>query len=67
MKKEEDSIKIDFRSVGKPFNPMMENEMDAHYNVEMLNKFADEIIYAYAMGLNTTTIVLRGEMKNEYL
>lgn len=65
MKQEQDSIKIDFRSIGKPFNPMMESGMDEHYNIEMMNKLADKIVYVYAMGLNTTSIILRGDLKGE--
>lgn len=59
MKQENGSVQIDFRSIGKPFNPMVESELDAHYNVELLNKLVDDIVYVYAMGLNTTTIVLK--------
>lgn len=63
IKKEQDGIRIDFRSIGQPFNPMVESEQDAHYNVELLNKLVDDIIYAYAMGLNTTTILLKQNAK----
>ncbi|MDO4975699.1 MAG: MATE family efflux transporter [Eubacteriales bacterium] len=59
MKKEESGIKIDFRSIGKPFNPLVESEQDPRYNVDLLNKLVNDIHYVYAMGLNTTSIILK--------
>jgi|GEM_PF-967578 len=58
VRHQENSIKIDFRSIGQPFNPLNETNIDDHYNVTILNGLSQKISYEYAMGLNTTTILL---------
>jgi len=55
---QENNVKIDFRSIGQPFNPLNETNADDHYNVTILNGLSQKISYEYAMGLNTTTILL---------
>lgn len=64
MKKDNDTLKIDFRSIGKPFNPMVKTEKDEQYNVELINKLVKKIVYVYAMGLNTTTLIINMEGNN---
>lgn len=56
-----DSVKIDFRSIGKPFNPLNETDLDDHYNVTILKGLSKKISYEYAMGLNTTSIFISGD------
>ncbi|MDO4479050.1 MAG: MATE family efflux transporter [Lachnospiraceae bacterium] len=61
LKNENGSLAIDFRSIGQPFNPLMENERDEHFNVTLLNELPEKVSYLYTMGLNTTTLLLSGE------
>lgn len=51
-------MEIAFRSIGKPFNPLMEYEKEDFFNVEFIQTISHQITYEYALGMNTTTITL---------
>lgn len=54
----EDSIEIDFRTLGDSCNPLNDTDADDLYNVTYIRKIAAKIEYDYIMGMNSTHIVL---------
>lgn len=58
VRKTDSGVKLDYRSIGRPFNPLTENEMDEHINVRLIQVLSKDLKYEYALGLNTTTVVL---------
>lgn len=54
----EDSITINFRSIGEPFNPTRQADDDMAENLIMLNSLPHNLSYDYIMGMNNTQIVM---------
>ena len=52
------NVVIDFRSLGKPFNPLLDTEEDNWENVDVLRGIASEIVNEYTLGMNSTRIVI---------
>ncbi|MGX8685356.1 MAG: MATE family efflux transporter [Spirochaetales bacterium] len=52
------NVVIDFRSLGKPFNPLLDTEEDNWENVDVLRGIATEIVNEYTLGMNSTRIVI---------
>lgn len=52
------NVVIDFRSLGKPFNPLLDTEEDNWENVDVLRGVASEIVNEYTLGMNSTRIVI---------
>ena len=53
---DDDSILISIKDPGIEFNPVIENDELQFDNISVLNKIADKIEYARALGLNSTVI-----------
>ena len=51
-------VVIDFRSLGRPFNPLLDTEEDNWENVDVLRGIASEIVTEYTLGMNSTRIVI---------
>ncbi len=54
----EDSITINFRSIGEPFDPTSQAEDDMAENFMILNSLPHNLSYDYIMGMNNTQIVM---------
>ena len=54
----EDEVTINFRSIGKPFDPTKNKEGDIPENMMMLQTMASGITYDYIMGMNSTRILI---------
>ena len=52
------NVVIDFRSLGRPFNPLLDTEEDNWENVDVLRGIASEIVNEYTLGMNSTRIVI---------
>ena len=51
-------LSLDFKSIGKPFNPLAVTDADEPQNVKLLNSVADKIEYSYAFGINSTRVTV---------
>jgi len=56
VKNNGDSLKFDFRSIGKPFNTLKKSDNADLLNNSVLQGISKKITYEYALGLNTTGI-----------
>ena len=54
----EDSITMNFRSIGEPFDPTSQAEDDMAENFIMLNSLPHSLSYDYIMGMNNTQITM---------
>ena len=54
-------IVIDFRSLGKPYDPIAEDDTTMMENVAILRSVAKNIENEYLMGMNSTRITLEGQ------
>ncbi len=53
-------VEIDFRTLGKSFDPMEENDERLHENMLILKNISSKIEHDYILGMNSTRITLEG-------
>jgi hypothetical protein len=54
-------VEIDFRTLGKSFDPMEENDERLHENMLILKNISSKIEHDYILGMNSTRITLEGK------
>ncbi len=54
-----DSVTVDFRSEGTPFNPLARNADDVAENILLIQKIPDEVVYDYILGMNSTRYTIK--------
>lgn len=54
-----DTVELNIRNLGKPFQNMDEGIQEKYSNVYVLHKMASDVCYDYVMGMNETRIMLR--------
>ena len=57
-----DSITMNFRSIGEPFDPTSQAEDDMAENFIMLNSLPHNLSYDYIMGMNNTQITMESQI-----
>lgn len=54
----EENIRVDFRSEGTPFNPLVKSNEDEESNFLLINKLPSEVSYDYILGMNSTQFIV---------
>ena len=55
----DDSVTMDFRSEGLPFNPLAKSEEDSEENIALINRVPSEVVYNYILGMNSTKFTVK--------